>query len=560
MGNHRGDESPNIALQARSFRRDTIAWLVLFVLLGLGGGGYVWWKGERVFAPFPTAPDVKSPRIVILSYDRIVVEPDAQHVSQSQLQAQLEALKADGFHPVTVGQLSDFYLRRQALPAKPLLLLFEHGYSDSYELADPVLRALGWHAAMGVQTRRMDDRDTAFVYWHQLQAMVASGVWSVVAQGHESDMTVTGQGGEQGGYLTHRRWLASEQRLESDDEFSRRIEADLALAKEQLQQHLAAQPIVAFSYPQPLSRARPPERHLLEQRVAGLFEVALVDGLTGINDRHSPRQRLQRMRVTAELGGAELVQRLNRSLVWQAQAPPYWLGAAGQVTFDGDWLDMEGEPLAEAWLAGSQALGQWQLEATLARISGQFWLLLASEHSTRAWRVGGEAGGLTVQLLEAGQVVQTLATFPLDLAGSHRLKLIKRGAGIWVEWDGKPLSDTPIFLPARWRQGWLGWKSWHRAGVARLRVEQFQLRELPYRVREVSDNPSTKEIQALIDDAVDIAAIRYPAVVTYDDTPRHQETKQLLNILAHRYGWDLIPHHAPAGPDAGSPPAGGEVK
>ncbi len=543
MGSHATGDRDNIALQARSFRRDTIAWLVLFLLLGLGVGGYLWWKGERLFTPLPLARDVTSPTVVILSYDRIVAEPDGLHVSRAQLQSQLEALKADGFSPITIEQLSDFYLRKQALPLKPLLLLFEHGYSDSYENVDPLLRSLGWHAAMGVQTRRMADRDTAFVYWHQLQDMVASGLWSVVAQGQESDRVVVAGNGASGRFLSHRRWLAGEQRLESREAFLQRIEADLRRAKEELEHHLEGLTVTAFSYPFRFDGGRGETLRLVEQRVAGVFEVALLDGLFGINDRHSPRQRLQRMRVGVGMEAAALVEHLKRALSWQGDLPPYWLGGAGEIDFEGDSLTLAGEPLAEAWLAGSQWLEQWQLDATLARISGQFWLVVASGRSSRAWRVGGEAGGLSLQLLEAGRVVQTLATFPLDLAGSHQLKVIKRGAGVWVEWDGEPLSKTPLFLPRRWRQGVVGWKSWHRSGSARLQLEGFRLSELPYRVRDVSESPSSAEIQALIDDAANIAALRHPPLL--GDTPRQQERRQLLNILAHRYGWDLISGHAP---------------
>ena len=535
----RADSDANIALQARSFRRDTIAWMVLLLLLGLGGGGYVWWKGERVFTPFPPVLDEPSPSVVMLSYDRIVAEPEGAHVTAAQLKAQLEALNAAGFQPITVEQLSDFYLRKQPLPDKPLLILFEHGYSDSYEWADPLLRALGWHAVIGIQTRRMDDRDTAFVYWHQLQDMVSSGVWSVAAQGYESDRVIeTGVDGRaKGRFLTHRRWLASEQRLESDSEFSRRIELDLRRAKERLVKKLDGYTVTAFSYPHPLrnSSMQRDERRLVEQRVASLFDVALEAGPLGINDRHSPRQRLQRLRVTADLSAAELVHRLERSLSWLPDAAPYWLKGAGEISSSADALTLQGRPLAEAWLAGSQWLERWQLEATLTQISGQFWLVVASGHSNRSWRVGGEAGGLTLQLLEAGRVVQTLATFPVDLAGSHQLKVIRRGAGVWVEWDGEPLSERPVFLPRRWRQGGVGWKSWHRSGLARLHVSHFQLSEFPYRVADISADPSEQEIQALIDQAVDIAAIRYPS------TAQHAEAQQLLSILAHRYGWALIP-------------------
>ena len=546
----------DVALKARSFRRDTIAWWVLFSAIAIAVVIHYGWRDEALFTPLPAADD--DPRLAILSYDRIVTEADGHHVSAAQLRRQLEALRQAGFNPITIEQLRAFYVDHQGLPRKPLLLFFEHGYSESFENVDPILRELKWHAAMGIQTRRMEDRDTAFVYWRQLAAMVESGLWSVVAQGHNSDLPIaTGlSNGGEGEFFSHRAWLEQARRHESDAEFSRRLQADLSRSKALLAQHLENYKVVAFSYPLALAqdRASSDERRLAERVVGGLFDVALVDGLLGINDRAAHRLRLQRLRVDGGLSAPELVRRLEASLQSPVEAPePYWIVAAGQVTQQGRGLDLEGEPLAATWLAGSQWQSHWQIEAEIESGAGQFWFTADSDISTTGWRLGGDGEWLNLQLLEQGEVVQTLASVALGGSGPHRLKLIKRGPGLWIEWDGQPISETPMFLPQRWRRALLGWQSWRRHGVSRLRVADFRFGAYPYRVRAISAHPATAQIQALIGEAPAIAALRYPARVDFDADPRYQQSRQLLQILARRYGWDLIPQPTLAG-DGDQPP------
>ena len=540
----------NVALEARSFRRDTLAWWGLFSIIAIAVAIHYGWRDEALFTPLP-AVAADDPRLTILSYDRIVTEADGRHVSAAQLRQQLQALQGAGFQPITIEQLRAFYVERRDLPARPLLLLFEHGYTGSFENVDPILRELKWHAAMGIQTRRMEDRDTAFVYWRQLAAMVESGLWSVVAQGHNSDLPIaTGlSNGGEGAFFSHRAWL--DRRHESDAEFSRRIRADLSRSKALLTEHLEGYKVVAFSYPLALAqdRASSDERRLAERVIGGLFDIALVDGLLGINDRAAHRLRLQRLRVGSDLAAAELLRRLEASLQSPAEGgEPYWITAAGRIGQPPRGVSLEGEPLAATWLAGSQWQPHWQIEADIEPGAGQFWFSAVSDVSTTGWRLGGDGERLNLQLLEEGEVVQTLASMALGGRGPHHLKLIKRGPGLWVEWDGQPISETPIFLPQRWRRALLGWQSWRQRGGSRLSVADFRFDAYPYRVRAVSAHPTTAQIQALIDEAPSIAALRYPARVDFDADPQFQQTRQLLQILARRYGWDLIPQQAPAAP------------
>ncbi len=527
------------AHRARSFRRDTIAWLVVLAVGGTVFAWWLWWPQPRLFTPRPPA-DAPQP-LAVVAYGRIGAGPDGERVDIGLLRRHLEALAAAGFQPVTADQVADFALHGAPLPERPLLLLFEHGYSETVERVTPLLEALGWHAVVGIQTRRMAERDTAFVYWHTLEEMVASGLWSVALQGHASDLPLPVGPGERrpGAFFSHRAWLPGAGRFEGDGDYLKRLEEDLRAAFAQLEEGLPELRVRLFNYP----GARPGGRLrlLAEQLLASRFDVALGPGPTGVNGPDAPRLRFQKLRPTAATGAEALVRHLRAASVpVDGAGEPFWIVTAGALERAGQQLTLEGEPLGRIWLAGSQWRDQWRIEAEITEARGQWWLTASSGDGEVGWRVGVADGRLRVQLMEQGAVRRTFAAIPVETP-TGRLAVVKRGAGVWVHWNGGPVADRPLYLPRRWRRALVGWEVWDEAAPARLRLARVGYRPLPRRAGWLDAAPSTTAVQRLIDEAEAIAVVRYPAEVDYGDAPHLAETRQLLSILAHRYGWELEP-------------------
>ena len=64
----------------------------------------------------------------------------------------MQALKAAGWHPVTLDQLRAYWTHGARLPAgKPIVLTFDNGYHSQYANALPVLKRLGWVADENIQ-------------------------------------------------------------------------------------------------------------------------------------------------------------------------------------------------------------------------------------------------------------------------------------------------------------------------------------------------------------------------------------------------------------------------
>jgi peptidoglycan/xylan/chitin deacetylase (PgdA/CDA1 family) len=108
--------------------------------------------------PTPTAREVIPPgraqvRVPILEYHYIRVNPDRRDrigfnlsVTPDDFAAQMDWLKASGFHPVDLNELRAYLHDKQALPPRPVVLTFDDGYRDFYSTAFPILQAHGFKA------------------------------------------------------------------------------------------------------------------------------------------------------------------------------------------------------------------------------------------------------------------------------------------------------------------------------------------------------------------------------------------------------------------------------
>ncbi len=104
------------------------------------------------------------------------------YVDPSEFQAQMNGLKAAGWHPVTLDQLRAYWTRGVALgPGKPVVLTFDNGYRSQYVNALPILRQLGWVADENIQLTGLPVSQGGLTD-AQVRAMIAAG-WELDTQG-----------------------------------------------------------------------------------------------------------------------------------------------------------------------------------------------------------------------------------------------------------------------------------------------------------------------------------------------------------------------------------------
>jgi peptidoglycan/xylan/chitin deacetylase (PgdA/CDA1 family) len=79
--------------------------------------------------------------IRVLMYHKIsTTKTDFLTVSTAQFESHLKHLQSLNYQFITAQELIDFYLKKQALPNKPLLLSFDDGYLNNLEWAYPILK------------------------------------------------------------------------------------------------------------------------------------------------------------------------------------------------------------------------------------------------------------------------------------------------------------------------------------------------------------------------------------------------------------------------------------
>jgi len=224
--------------------------------------------------------------VPVLLYHGVITTPgwksDGTNISLDDFRAQMFAIKKAGYHSITLAQFSDFMQSGKPVPAKSVLITFDDGRSDSYYPVDPLLKVLDYHAVMFVITGRSigsaDSKSTFHLSEDELKKMLASGHWEMASH------TQNGHGfnsldanGTQGHFLSDKMWLAAQNRLETDDEYTQRISADLSASKKDLENALGVK-VLGFAYPfgdyGSDSQNFPASKDILNKTVNALFPLA----------------------------------------------------------------------------------------------------------------------------------------------------------------------------------------------------------------------------------------------------------------------------------------------
>jgi peptidoglycan/xylan/chitin deacetylase (PgdA/CDA1 family) len=104
------------------------------------------------------------------------------YVQPSEFAAQMAALKAAGWHAVTLDQLRAYWTRGARLPAgKPIVITFDNGYRSQYVNAFPVLRQMGWVADENLQLTGLPPSQGGLTQ-AQVRGLTGAG-WELDTQG-----------------------------------------------------------------------------------------------------------------------------------------------------------------------------------------------------------------------------------------------------------------------------------------------------------------------------------------------------------------------------------------
>jgi peptidoglycan/xylan/chitin deacetylase (PgdA/CDA1 family) len=97
-------------------------------------------------------------------------------VSPENFKAQLQYLADTGYHPISLTDLYLYLTQGYPLPEKPIVLTFDDGYRDAYDVVFPLLLDHGFTATFFVLSTPAHFESVAYLTWAQMQEMSDAGM------------------------------------------------------------------------------------------------------------------------------------------------------------------------------------------------------------------------------------------------------------------------------------------------------------------------------------------------------------------------------------------------
>jgi peptidoglycan/xylan/chitin deacetylase (PgdA/CDA1 family) len=209
---------------------------------------------QDVSTPTATSSTTAATSVPVLVYHGILATSDGGTVNTTRelFKQQLFALKLAGYQTISLDDLYAFKRGARALPAKPIMITFDDGRTDSYKEADPLLNALGFKATMFVITKYSlgTIKNHYYLNADELSRMEASGRWDIQPHTHagHGDIPTGPDANDTGPFYAYRLWLPDEHRVETYTEYRNRIVEDMQAAKSLVQKDIGSR-IMGFAFP-----------------------------------------------------------------------------------------------------------------------------------------------------------------------------------------------------------------------------------------------------------------------------------------------------------------------
>jgi peptidoglycan/xylan/chitin deacetylase (PgdA/CDA1 family) len=129
----------------------------------------------------PLTPVARSVQVPILMYHHVNTTTPTMNVldlsltvTPTMFSQQLDYLKAQGYHSITLNQLMNALYYGAPLPSKPIIFTFDDGYEDNYHFAYTILRQHGYTGMFYIITGKVGWDGQ--MDWGQLQDMLLHGM------------------------------------------------------------------------------------------------------------------------------------------------------------------------------------------------------------------------------------------------------------------------------------------------------------------------------------------------------------------------------------------------
>lgn len=225
---------------------------IMLICVLMGNVLFTAWGNGRVLSAMASAqtePETeKTIKMPVLMYHHILKNNKRWGdyvISPQQFEKDLQYIKEAGYTTVTADQILNFFLRKEPLPEKPIMITFDDGYESFHEYAYSLLQKYNMKATVMIIGKYTDlyssgergNVNYSHVNWDQLREMVESGLVEVGNHTY-------GMHQNQSGCRIGIRKLENE----SDEEYKKVLMEDVGALNQEIIKELEIMP-VAFAYP-----------------------------------------------------------------------------------------------------------------------------------------------------------------------------------------------------------------------------------------------------------------------------------------------------------------------
>lgn len=254
-------------------------------------------------------PPEKEPIIAALLYHHfsenmedlndLIVHPD-------HFREQVRRLKQEGFEPIKLQELRDYMQGKSGirLPEKSVIITIDDGYRSNYELIYPILEEEQFYATIFVVSSSRGKKPDKYMHfnWEEAKEMYDSGYIEIQNHSYQSHYKGEGESG-QGAALTTR--LLIDGKLETEEEYLKRITDDLQLSKTTIEQK-TGNAVFALAFPYG------DHNQALIDTAKGLGHDLMFTVKEGIINRGDDPNQLPRINVPGRMTGDALIERINK--------------------------------------------------------------------------------------------------------------------------------------------------------------------------------------------------------------------------------------------------------
>ena len=186
---------------------------------------------------------------VLVYHGTIAEDPkDPYTIKIEDFKNHMFALKKAGYRTIDTEDLYKFMRGEKKLTDKDFLLTFDDGLKETYYNADPILKLLDYKAVMFIIVDpSLNKNSRYYLNKNELWIMEKSGRWDLQSHSYNAHYKIKiDKDGNLGPFYSNKMWI--ENRLETDEEYKRRIENDLKLSRNYLEKEFDNK-IIGFALP-----------------------------------------------------------------------------------------------------------------------------------------------------------------------------------------------------------------------------------------------------------------------------------------------------------------------